>query len=528
MENKKDLLKIAKDMDLKGISKLTKKELAQFIIQNPCTNLTIDECNKKTRDELRVIARKCNIKITKKQNHQVCDEIITKFKNVKPKLKTPQKLKTPDPEWETETIETGTSKVIETPMKEPDWMSSLLADDEPIQIKTDKTPKEVIKQVIKSDFDKLIANRKSNFTDTLKLSKSNLSNTDCKLHITSVKEIDSSGVSGAGIFSAILKQSKNDVIIKIWKVDEKHIFRYDELLSCLNGEWNIYTYIVPFIFDKKLSPNVLVPIDSGICHVKEMKERIQNIHMTQTDIAKYITTAYVPDSLNDFMYTNKPKDMTDIYFQTLYTLTAFSKIGLRHNDIHTGNVRILECPKNPFKIAYKLKNRTIYCKTPHLCLVNDFDRSGISPSLSKKFNIKNLCTEEKGFQCKIVHQCNTNDAGRRDLVTFSYYILNKLPKTMRLYVLSDILCPTKAAQLHFAKNIVFDVNNATIDYSKSNNHDFLYYKLTDKQVNMMYQPIETVINSDDFINLCVKYSPNLTLKMTVKDERDFDVYNYNG
>lgn len=528
MENKKDLLKIAKDMDLKGISKMTKKELAQFIIQNPCTNLTIDDCDKKTRDELRVIARKCNVKITKKQNHQVCDEIITKFKNIKPKLKTPQKLKTPEPEWETETIETGTNKVIETPMKEPDWMSSLLEDDEPIQIKTDKTPKEVIKQVIKSDFDKLIANRKSNFTDTLKLSKSNLSNTDCKLHITSVKEIDSSGVSGAGIFSAILKQSKNDVIIKIWKVDEKHIFRYDELLSCLNGEWNIYTYIVPFIFDKKLSPNVLVPIDSGICHVKEMKERIQNINMTKTDIAKYITTAYVPYSLNEFMYTNKPKDMTDIYFQTLYTLTAFSRIGLRHNDIHTGNVRILECPKNPFKIAYKLKNRTIYCKTPHLCLVNDFDRSGISPSLSQKFNIKNLCTEEKGFQCKIVHQCNRNDAGRRDLVTFSYYILNKLPKTMRLYVLSDILCPTKAAQLHFAKNIVFDVNNATIDYSKSNNHDFLYYKLTDKQVNMMYQPIETVINSDDFINLCVKYSPNLTLKTTVKDERDFDIYNYNG
>lgn len=533
MENKKELLNLAKDMDLKGVTKLSKNELIQFILANPCTNLTFEDCNKKTRDELRNIARKCNVKITKKTNTQVCNEIVSKYKNVKiPKFKSPTESSTKSPqksivpvspEWETETVETGKVTTV-VPSPEPEWISQLLEEKEPtVQIKTDKTPKQVITEVIKTDFEKLVNNRKTNFTDTLKLAKGNLANTDCKLHITSVKELNSAGASGAGIFSAILQNSKNDVVIKIWKVDEKHIFKNHELLSCLDGEWNIYTYIIPYIFNNKLCPNVLIPIDSGICHVNELKPKIAKINMTQTEIAKYITTAYIPESLNGFMYGKKTKDMVDIYFQTIYTLATMSKIGLRHNDIHTGNVRILECTKKPFKLAYTLKNKVVYCDTNHLCLLNDFDRSGISAKLSKKFNIRNLCTETTGYQCKHVHQCNTDDGGRRDLVIFSYYVLNNLPRTMRLYVISDILCPTKAAQVHFIKNVVFDDKNVTIDYGKSKNHDFLFFKLTDNQVYKMYPDIEKIVNSNNFLFLCTKLSSSLKLK--VANEKDYDVYN---
>ena len=581
MENKKELLKIAKDMDLKGITKLTKKELIQFILENPCTNLTFDDCNKKTREELRNIARKCNVKITKKTNPQVCDEIISKYKNINiPKFKSPPKQSSPKslpksppkqsspkslpkssppkqsspkqkslpksslpksslpksslpkqsspkqfkPLWETETIETG--KVVSPlVLPEPEWVSKLLDEDEPnVQIKTNKTPKQVIAEVMKTDFDKLVNNRSSNFTDTLKLSKGNLVNTDCKLHITSVKELNSTGASGAGIFSAVLQNSKNDVIIKIWKVDEKHVFKNHELLSCLDGEWNIYTYIIPYIFNNKLCPNVLIPIDSGICHVNELKPKIAKINMTTTEIAKYITTAYVPESLNTFMYNDKKdKDMITIYFQTIYTLATMNKIGMRHNDIHTGNVRILECAKKPFKLAYTLKNKVIYCNTKHLCLLNDFDRSGISTGLAKKFNIRNLCTETNGYQCKYVHQCNTSDGGRRDLIVFSYYILNSLPRTMRLYIISDILCSTKPAQMHFIKYVAFDDKNVTIDYGKSKNHEYLYFKLSEKQIYKMYPDIEKIINSNNFIFLCTKLSSNLKLK--VSDQQDYDVYN---
>lgn len=532
MENKKELLKLAKDIDLKGVSKLTKNELVKFILENPCTNLTFEECNKKTRDELRIIARKCNVKITKKTNNQVCNEIISKYKNIKiPKLKSPTKnipksptkSLVPELEWATETIEAG-KVVTAKPSPEPDWVSQLLQDDEPVvQIKTNKTPKQVIAEVIKTDFDKLVNNRNTNFTDTLKFSKSNLVNTDCKLNVTSVKELNSSGASGAGIFSAVLQNSKNDVVIKIWKIDEKHVFKNHEILSCLDGEWNIYTYVIPYIFNNKLCPNVLIPIDSGICHVNELKPKIAKINMTKTEIAKYITTAYVPESLNNFMYSKKNKDMVDIYFQTVYTLTAMNRLGLRHNDIHTGNVRILECNKKPFKLAYTLKNKIVYCDTNHLCLLNDFDRSGVSTKLSKKFNIRNLCTEISGYQCTHVHQCNTDDGGRRDLVVFSYYVLNYLPRTMRLYVISDILCSTKAAQVHFIKNVVFDDKNVTIDYAKSKNHDFLYFKLSDKQVYKMYPDIEKIVNSNNFLFLCTKLSSNLKLKVT--NEKDYDVYN---
>lgn len=504
MQNKKHLIKIANQLDLKGISKLNKTQLIDFIVNNPCTKLTVEDCSKLSRDELRTIARKCNVKISNKLNDKICNEIHSKYKNVDTSIfKNLQKKTTiSDDVWSTETLESG--KVASTKsekIEEPEWVDKLLntPNEEPIVIKTNKTPKQVIQKIIQDD------------------------TTSCKLNLISVKELNA-GASGAGIFSAILKESKDNVIIKIWKVDEKHVFKKHESLSCLDGEWQIYTYLVPLIFNKKLSPNVLVPFDSGICKVNQLKSQIQNINMSQTDIAKYVSTPYVKKSLNEVL-DGKQIDTVDAYFQVVYTLAVFNKLGLRHNDIHTGNVRVLENSKKPFKIAYTLKDVVVFCQTPNLMLINDFDRSGLSQHLTEKLKIKNLCTEKDGYQCKYVHQCNQDIEGKRDLLVFSYYIFNSLPETLRLYVLSEILCSNDEAKKHFIKYVIFDDKKILIDYEKSKNHDYLYFKLSDKNASKMFPPIESILNNRDFISFCVNLSPRL--KLNVKNYNDYDVYKYN-
>ena len=109
MENfsKKDLLEIATKLDLRGFTKLNKDELKEFIINNPCTNLDYKECTSKNREALKIVARKCNVVISKKKSPEICSDIQNKFKNSDlsgiqklkgvPKAKTP-KLNTPTPD----------------------------------------------------------------------------------------------------------------------------------------------------------------------------------------------------------------------------------------------------------------------------------------------------------------------------------------------------------------------------------------------------------------------------------------------
>ena len=83
---KNKLIEIAKEMDIKGIAKFTKQQLVDYIINNPCVNLTKEECEKMKREELRVIARKCNVLLGKKKQTSICNEITEKFSNKKKTL----------------------------------------------------------------------------------------------------------------------------------------------------------------------------------------------------------------------------------------------------------------------------------------------------------------------------------------------------------------------------------------------------------------------------------------------------------
>ncbi len=571
------LTTIAKTLDLKGISKLTKKELITFILENPCINITIEDCEKLSRNELRGIARMCNVKISNKKMGPICNELFTKYQNIdkteflkfknnqgkthspptkthspptktrspptktrspptktrSPPTKTrspPTKTRSPKQEIRDEILEEGEIPPTKTRSPKPKIRDEILEEGEipPIVISTNKTPKDVVKELITANFDKLIANRSTNFTDAIKVAKDNALQIDCKLNVKSVKEFQNDGLSGAGIFNAMMQsinKNKSNVVIKMWKVYENYNFKKTTALSCLDGEWKIYTYIMPFLFFENITPNVLIPIDSGICTAQELKPHIQNINMDYTEIAKYVTTPFIKDSFVTFLNCKKNKvDTTDIYFQTIFTLAAFAKIGLRHNDCHTNNIRIIDCYKNPFKIAYKLKFTTIYCTTNHLSILNDFDRTGVYPPISKLTDIINLCTVKGGYYCEGLNQCDANVGGKRDLLIFSYYMFNTLEKPLRKFIYEKFFTYSPAARAHFTNFIVFDKNKLYIDYAKSYSHEFLFMNLTDKKLFTMYVDIDTFLNYPEFLQIIVNTSPSL--KTNVENTKDFGIYTF--
>ena len=76
------LIDVAKKLDLKGIYKLNKAELIDFITSNSCITVTREQCEKLSRPELRKLARTCNIKISNRKSGPICEELTSKYKDI--------------------------------------------------------------------------------------------------------------------------------------------------------------------------------------------------------------------------------------------------------------------------------------------------------------------------------------------------------------------------------------------------------------------------------------------------------------
>ena len=389
----------------------------------------------------------------------------------------------------------------------------LYVNEGEIVVETDKSAAQVLKKVLPTDFNKLAKTSGVNFIDAIKMSRSRLFDTRCNMNVLDIKKITNTKI-GARIFYGTnnkLNENKNNVIIKLWSFNSKYkptseqiaMFKnfglpiVDEDNDCLEGEWSIYTFIMPLLFSMKASPNFLIPIESGTCTYSELdKSMADKLGVSDTEITKYTITPYIKESVDSHKYLE-----LDLYFQVVYTLAMFAHMGLRHNDCHTGNVRIVN-RKTPFKLAYKLKYRTVYCKTNNIAVVYDFDRMGVNNPVKSVTKITNHCSTSKAPNCVSYYQCDSLIGGRRDLLIFSYYIFNKVPQMMKDYIYRKILAPTEWAKAHFEKYIAVDAN-LNINYSLSHPHDFLHTYLSDDNIIKYYTHVNTVLNDDKFIDMCL-------------------------
>ncbi len=204
----------------------------------------------------------------------------------------------------------------------------------------------------------------------------------------------------------------------------------------------------------------------------------------------------------------------------------FAHMGLRHNDCHTNNVRIVPSTTSEFKMAYRLKNKVVYCKTKHLAVINDFDRMGVEQPMKNVAQMTNPCTKTPdGFYCKGLNQCDRQLEGRRDLLIFMYYVYNMLPNVsgqfyVKRYVYSKILAPTPWAREHFEKYIHVN-SDGNIDYQHSKSHEFLFINLSDDEILRYYRPIDNVLNDETFIGMCLGGKPHNNLS----SYEEFSFYN---
>lgn len=647
---KKKLIDIAKEMDIKGITKMTKQQLVEYIVNNPCVNITKDECDKMNREDLRVIARKCNVLLGKKKQEIICMEIINKFKDKKKTLddiggknahkKATQVKKTPThmelikqkpeknkmksisivkiPEIfkqksKSETfkkspivvsntgeifingksIGSGSNKSITKEISNPNNKpsnkisiiqnnsddTSLLNDSDDIvedeskldlnkekkskkstidliksksqlikpslpkaqkedaesfpqitkeiYIKTNKSPKNLIKEIITNELSK---DKSTNFTDSIKINKlgaKTYTTKTCNIQVESFKPLSHNmGISGAGIFlgmmKAVNKQSPN-VVLKLWKYNTK--IGLHNQLECLDAEWNIYTYIIPFMFFSNMTPNVLFPIESGTCKLNELTKIITNVKMTNQEVAKFILTPYIKYSLVDIFNSKqyyKQIDIRNIIFQLIYTIGAFNKMGMRHNDCHTNNIRIVPCPTNPFKICFKVKKTLVYALVPFLAVFNDFDRTSIGSPISNVTKLKNPCTAPGGYYCNYIHQCDTYVGGARDMLIVVFYTYDGMDPEMRHYFYTKLFTSTSWAKNHLSTYVKFK-HTGEIDWTFTAHDKFLYTKLSDNDLVKYFPNVDSILNDPQFLNLCFASS---TMKPTADDTSAYKVYDF--
>lgn len=713
---KNKLMEIAKEMDIKGITKLTKQQLIDYIVNNPCVNLTQEECDKMKREDLRVIARKCNVLMGKKKQGVICTEITTKFKGKKktlddlagspkapkePKAKpapkeskkklvpleeifpnqSPQKVKTVKPKTlksvskKVETIKSASPKIFskkvktaspksmskkvetkssspatpksmstkvktkslskkvksdivsppkslfsintkedvdkllaslsDTPksksesMKHPnsiktttslaksskpvstiqfssdsdsedseDWTTDVYSEgsessssspetlsvgntakqpkpDLPkakkqdvaqfpqvkkeIVVETDVKPKELVKQIIENE---LGGGRSTNFTDATKINKigsKTYTTKTCNIHVDALKPLSkNSGISGAGIFLGLMKainQQSPNVVLKLWKYKKNQ--KLYKQLECLSAEWNIYTYIIPFMFFSGMTPCVLFPIESGECKKDELKKVMDNVKMSILEVAKFTITPYIEYSMVDIFNSktyNSIIDVRNIMFQIVYTVAAFNSMGMRHNDCHTNNIRVVPCPNNPFKICFKIRDTQVYALVPFLAVFNDFDRTSIGTPISTVTKLNNPCTAPGGYYCNYIHQCDVPVGGARDLLIVIFYMYDAMDPEMRHYFYNKVFAATPLAKKHL-DTFVFFKKDGTVNWSKTKHGEYLFTELNDAKLVKAFPNVDTILNDPDFLNLCFA---SQTMKPTAADAMSYKVYDLYG
>ena len=123
-------------------------------------------------------------------------------------------------------------------------------------------------------------------------------------------------------------------------------------------------------------------------------------------------------SLNDYINTGISSDvLLSLIFQIIFTLNIFNAIGIRHGDLHSGNIMIDTHNQSPFKtyiLNPSLENDTIYYNIPTntLAKIYDWDFGGLYNPLG---GFPKIYNKKSSSMCATISSCNKNT--KADLYT---------------------------------------------------------------------------------------------------------------
>lgn len=95
-----------------------------------------------------------------------------------------------------------------------------------------------------------------------------------------------------------------------------------------------------------------------------------NVNYAQSLIIEHI------GSTDLFSIWSQIGDNPKVVFQVLYTIACFERVGLKHNDLHTGNIMICQLD-NPITLSYEIQGKVISFQTKNLVKIIDYDRACI-------------------------------------------------------------------------------------------------------------------------------------------------------
>lgn len=144
-------------------------------------------------------------------------------------------------------------------------------------------------------------------------------------------------------------------------------------------------------------------------------------------------------------------------FQIMFTLLCFQRVGLMHNDLHTGNI-FLDTHPRPVSRTYTFvgpgkKERTVTVTSPHTARIYDFDRGAKTKTSHHPKVIRN--TNLDGGMCEAFGACNTFnyffDAHAVLFVVYGLYKNNALDARGKSFVAALPKRITKELETFYAK-----------------------------------------------------------------------------
>ena len=147
-------------------------------------------------------------------------------------------------------------------------------------------------------------------------------------------------------------------------------------------------------------------IDSVVNSFRELRIYPTTEQLDAMTINLIITKRKANINLEEWLHEDRPWSVIlCIVFQVLFTLECFNLVGLRHNDLHLGNILVQDLMEGnesgPIPLTkYEFDGKIYYVPSRYRVLIYDFDRS----SLTRGGAPKNNFLEQS--LCKRVGECN--------------------------------------------------------------------------------------------------------------------------
>ena len=259
----------------------------------------------------------------------------------------------------------------------------------------------------KSDFMNRIAFVKTHKGE-LKPENPRFLNLDNYAQIDKISSPDDSA-SGSYVYVARDKEG-NGVVLKITNIDS-----YDyRNLSYTYPEMEAKIYkVTNKLVENNITPHIFMLMDSLNPTFIDKNHDFYNIIKHESYVSAMTLETFhkkdklvVFDELIDVNYMTEAI-MFNLLFQILYTLEAFNMIGLRHNDLHSGNIMVIKTPGIKGRCnKYILANGTSV-RLPYIgydTRIFDFDRSC---KLGKRKSGEEILMPDDSFK-KYHQKCDYN------------------------------------------------------------------------------------------------------------------------